>query len=54
MTLVFEIGALIIGSVFLLVYTLDKLFEWGEMYRDKEEEEKEDKELRELSKHMYS
>jgi hypothetical protein len=53
MTLVIEIGALILGAVFVLVYTIDKLIEWSAYFEQKEEEEKQDQSLREISKHLY-
>ena len=54
MTLVFEIGALILGSIFVLTYVIDKLIEWSDYFENKDNEEKQDKELSELSRHLYS
>ena len=53
MSLVIEIGALILGGVFVFIYVLDRLFEWSEYLNQKEKEEKQDKELSALSKHLY-
>jgi hypothetical protein len=57
MTLVLEIGALILGSIFVLTYVIDKLIEWSAYFeqKDKEEEErKEDEELNKMTRHLYS
>ena len=57
MTLAFEIGALILGSIFVLTYVIDKLIEWSAYFeqKEKEEEEKrEDEKLSKLSRHLYN
>lgn len=54
MTLVIEIGALILGTIFVLTYIIDKLIEWSAYFENKDNEEKQDKELSELSKRLYS
>ena len=57
MTLVFEVGALILGSIFVLTYVIDKLIEWSAYFeqKDKEEEEKkEDEKLSKLTRHLYN
>jgi len=57
MTLVLEIGALILGSIFVLTYVIDKLIEWSAYFEQKEKEEKErrdDEELSKLSRRLYS
>jgi hypothetical protein len=57
MTLVLEIGALILGSIFVLTYVIDKLIEWSAYFEQKEKEEeerKEDEELNKMTRHLYS
>lgn len=54
MSLFFEIGVLVLGTVFVLTYVLNKLIKCAIYFNDKDEEDKKNKELESYSKHLYS